>query len=574
MSKKLFCENDLDCIQQVGWKYKCENNKCDYQGGGFCYTTTDSCEVSYECTDDDVSKKNFLNFIGELEVLFEGSQPSQPSAPTCSVTWENYDKWDFISNIGIATPADGISVDNCPYFSQDNSLQEPREEESDERLEQNLKHEEYGISRCLRKPAAACFKDIDCAFYYDPDSENYNFDARLSCIGGFCAGKPGEGSIGILSSDDRLNIGFSEKVFKLIDTMKSSGTTTFGSNIQLPTLRANPPILDEEDPVDGESSGNEQTSTYRDVLHCYLGRMSPSSVEDAEEVADVSVDNCFVRNPNQLENDQTQKIIRNREILGRACSDSSWIIPFEDSSITWGDLRIGKTLSDLIREQLTNYDSVTFRYLREIAIQRIIIHRESSDRERDLFLPSIDLLEDVMEQAFNSIADYLLVPFETVGLPEIEVPSDFQDKKIFSSDQVRCCQGLKERANKKEECCSLHIVEGECFLPNHADVNLYLNKYVSSDSVKGEIFSPDNQVGDGGGHNIFGFKKISYEQAKELCASGNARLGESFISDQEVEIPLTNGLEGGITSIMVRIPDIEQMNPIYRWPTHYYCSED
>lgn len=173
----------------------------------------------------------------------------------------------------------------------------------------------------------------------------------------------------------------------------------------------------------------------------------------------------------------------------------------------------------------------------------------------------------------------------------------FDDKvrltNIFSSNEFRCCSMLGQAATEDRKCCSGNRDdEGICKLPSKANLNVYFNKFISSEGMGEDL--PSGGLTDEDFIPETGEPKITTTVVNKIkaigelyCESGAIRSGGSFgyyspqpnsgvFASRETATPEENRRYSIIDDIADNDNDnfsgFSDFAKGYRWDHHIYCE--
>lgn len=122
----------------------------------------------------------------------------------------------------------------------------------------------------------------------------------------------------------------------------------------------------------------------------------------------------------------------------------------------------------------------------------------------------------------------------------VSAANSLQHDAVFSSHEFMCCQQLGQVTTAAARCCSGHAVENkttkklECKLPTGTDLNVYFNRFVTSegngDDAPGGGFNDETDFDANTGEPKASesvYKKLS-ALGKEYCESAKTRRGAAF----------------------------------------------
>jgi hypothetical protein len=200
-------------------------------------------------------------------------------------------------------------------------------------------------------------------------------------------------------------------------------------------------------------------------------------------------------------------------------------------------------------------------------------------------------------------ADGSLNTSETSLYGNYEKKSTFQDKldhaAVFSSKDFTCCTPLGKKTTSATKCCSGFASESICKIPKGTDLNVYFNKFVSSEGVG------ENEPG--GGLTIKGtdeevdfnpytgepkYRESTYDKLQALgnnyCDGGTIVTGGAFgkfpSEPSSGSYSPPSGSSGNLedsftTSIVDSVFDEvdadigkRAFDKGFRWNHHYYCK--
>ncbi len=173
----------------------------------------------------------------------------------------------------------------------------------------------------------------------------------------------------------------------------------------------------------------------------------------------------------------------------------------------------------------------------------------------------------------------------------------FQDQiaiePIFASNDFTCCIELGNQTDDSAKCCSnFSVLEGQnriCRLAPGVDLNVYFNKFVSSEGMGEDVedLNDNDFIPETGEPRLTQavYTKLT-AKGREHCSSGNIRFGSSFGNftyASTVQVPNGGDIEDfKIFSIVDSIFDADAANDIgtvrflegFKWGAHVYCEVD
>lgn len=276
-------------------------------------------------------------------------------------------------------------------------------------------------------------------------------------------------------------------------------------------------------------------------------------------------------------------------------------------------------LSKLARLELIGIPQITYEPLYCNNNQNALvpgIFKSSLKVRSDVVTPANGFVQNSLSYStFDPIDDYnadnSASSAETVGHGNFEKRFTYQDKldhaAVFSATDFACCTPLGKTTSSAAKCCSGYAATSSdgktstCKLPRGTDLNVYFNKFVSSEGVG------DNQPG--GGLAIKGtddnidfnaftgepkFRGVTYDKLEALgmsyCDGGTIESGgafgtfppEPFSGSYTVQAGTSGNLEESFPlSIVDSVLDFQTSDPNlgkvpfdsgYKWNHHYYCK--
>ncbi len=198
----------------------------------------------------------------------------------------------------------------------------------------------------------------------------------------------------------------------------------------------------------------------------------------------------------------------------------------------------------------------------------------------------LDLIPGIFDDAQTGVTaftdlDTKLFQYKTSNSP-------ISHSQIFSADNFRCCSKLGSSVADPTRCCSGFGAQNgttgqyTCKLPSGADLHLYLNKYISSESTFD--LSDDEKLDDTDFNSSTGYPNYNdnvYSIIKKFgeqhCSNGTVRSGGAF-----GEFPSQPGVVGNTeyNSIVDSVLDYDSNTQAgygafmsgYRWNIHSYCE--
>jgi hypothetical protein len=176
-----------------------------------------------------------------------------------------------------------------------------------------------------------------------------------------------------------------------------------------------------------------------------------------------------------------------------------------------------------------------------------------------------------------------------------------QHDKVFSPSEFKCCSQLGQKVASKNLCCSGHGVEGAdkkwtCKLPMGADLNVYFNRFITSEGS--ETTAPGGGFVDGDFNENTGEPKMTDDVYRKLnalgaayCESGKTRRGGAFgrfkaepstgtgdfmnptnvsIVDSYTDLGTSNSSSGSGGTAASGYASFAQG---FRWNNHVYCDQ-
>ncbi|MEI8346329.1 MAG: hypothetical protein WCG27_02600, partial [Pseudomonadota bacterium] len=180
----------------------------------------------------------------------------------------------------------------------------------------------------------------------------------------------------------------------------------------------------------------------------------------------------------------------------------------------------------------------------------------------------------------------------------VAMQNKVQFPQIWSGHEFLCCRALGAVSASAGDCCSNFLVENSiskiktCALPNGADLNLYFNRFISSDGTdqslsNGGLIDSDF-IAETGEPN---FQEKTQQKIQELgmlyCAENNVTQGKAFGKfDPEPSSGFTETYGPGnedYAKYWSIVDSFNDYNPDtlagsdsflagYRWNHHWYCS--
>lgn len=176
----------------------------------------------------------------------------------------------------------------------------------------------------------------------------------------------------------------------------------------------------------------------------------------------------------------------------------------------------------------------------------------------------------------------------------------YQDKielpKIFSGHEFRCCRNLGKVVSSADECCSGFALESEenddqltCRLPSRANLNVYLNRFVSAEGLGSDLplggLSDEDFIPETGEPKL---RRSTYDKIQALgirfCQNNEVRRGSTtgfFYGEPNNGFFEQQGSleESRMYSIIDSTKDADTENDLgtvrflegYRWSHHIYC---
>lgn len=338
----------------------------------------------------------------------------------------------------------------------------------------------------------------------------------------------------------------------------------------------------------------------------------------AAPISAITVDNqwCITRDVNKTQNRPV--------VLVKADTTLNWkyagvIIDFEPIEKATKTAEPGNPLyylSKLGRLELTGIPQITYEPLYCNDNQNNLVPGifKSSISTRALFTAagtSITYtgIEDPIERynADSSISTH----DSTSGYGNFEQKFTFQDKldhsAVFSSKDFTCCTPLGKSTTAATKCCSGYAVASSdgkssiCKLPRGADLNVYFNKFVSSEGVGEDqpsggliVKGTDAEVDFNAYTGEPKFRGATYDKLVALgnsyCSSGLVITGgafgafppEPFSGSYTLQAESTGNLEDYFpVSIVDSVLDFQTSDPTVgkvpfdagnKWNHHYYCK--
>ncbi len=174
----------------------------------------------------------------------------------------------------------------------------------------------------------------------------------------------------------------------------------------------------------------------------------------------------------------------------------------------------------------------------------------------------------------------------------------YQDKvklnPIFSSSEFKCCQKLGNETSNASKCCSnfAEDVDGvlTCKLPSKTNLNVYFNKFVSSEGIGEELpsggLTEDDFIPETGEPKLnANVNSKIVAMGQEFCTSGAVRQGSAFgyfNGQPNNGFYQQNGSieDSKIYSIVDSVKDEDEDNQTgmsrflagYKWDHHFYCE--
>tara|TARA_R110002072_G_scaffold64203_4_gene159591 strand:- start:29515 stop:34623 length:5109 start_codon:yes stop_codon:yes gene_type:complete len=191
---------------------------------------------------------------------------------------------------------------------------------------------------------------------------------------------------------------------------------------------------------------------------------------------------------------------------------------------------------------------------------------------------------------------------ESTGVTTVNAGTEpsvvYQDKvslnPVFSASEFTCCQGLGKETSSADKCCSnfAEQVDGvlTCKLPSKTNLNVYFNKFVSSEGIgetlpSGGLVEADfiPETGEPKLNSAVNSKITALGQ--EFCTTGNVRQGSAFgyfNGQPNNGFYQQNGSveDSKIYSIVDSIKDEDEDNQTgmsrflagYKWDHQFYCE--
>jgi len=170
---------------------------------------------------------------------------------------------------------------------------------------------------------------------------------------------------------------------------------------------------------------------------------------------------------------------------------------------------------------------------------------------------------------------------------------------IFSANEFLCCRKLNQKVTVSSECCSNYAVtnsdtkELQCKLPDHTDLNVYFNRFVSgegqSSSIPGNSLTDEDYIPWSGEPK----QRISTDAkvqalGKDACASGEITRGGAFgkyypepYMNSQVSYPnpveeyktFYNIVDSSFDYDKTTEAGYNSFGNGYRWNHHWYCKK-
>ncbi|EQC46174.1 hypothetical protein [Bacteriovorax sp. Seq25_V] len=295
-------------------------------------------------------------------------------------------------------------------------------------------------------------------------------------------------------------------------------------------------------------------------------------------------------NTGDIFNDCTAAPLTPSICYGTATSGRTYMsmyVPAPDDSWLWGyaDIEFSPNIlagamnpgsQQYYEDRLSKFELIG---IPQINYQAVSCNDSASSGDLDL-IPGIFDEAEAGTTTFAEL-DTKLFQYKTSNSP-------ISHSQIFSADNFRCCSKLGSTVADPTRCCSgfgsLNGTSGQytCKLPSGANLHLYLNKYVSSESTF--ELSEDEKLEDTDFDSATGYPKYTDDVysiistfGKQHCSSGTVRSGGAF-----GHFPTQPGVVGNTeyNSIVDSVLDYDATTQAgygafmsgYRWNLHSYCE--
>lgn len=182
------------------------------------------------------------------------------------------------------------------------------------------------------------------------------------------------------------------------------------------------------------------------------------------------------------------------------------------------------------------------------------------------------------------------------GTQHVTFQDQVQHAPIFSGHEFKCCTKLGERVTSQDKCCSNFVVDSpeeglRCALPSGVNLNVYFNRFVSTEGVgenepSGGLVDDDFIPETGEPKNRSATLDKLAELGFKYCANGEVRFGsttgdffaEPFTGFYQQRNPLEPGsryysfLDSSFDVDTPRDNGLLRFLEGFRWSHHLYCN--